>query len=95
MKGEDPLLLLPRAARERKSCGDAFDVSQPRISETAQAATFQLRHVRSRRATRAEAIEIFAASSARMRVLRDDIGDPKSLKTWIAVNIQRLLDAPQ
>ena len=44
---------------------------------------------------RAQAIDILVLGiSARRRVLRDDLGDTRRLKAWIAVTIQRLVDAP-
>jgi hypothetical protein len=44
---------------------------------------------------RARAVDIFILGiSARIRVLRDDLGDAEALQDWIAVTIQRLLDAP-
>lgn len=96
MDGEDPLLVLQRAAGERPEAAEALahflDVQslQPLVrclrdygfSETEAW-------------SRASAIDALVLGvSTRRRVLRTDLGDPDALRTWFATTIQRLVDAP-
>jgi hypothetical protein len=44
---------------------------------------------------RPKAVDAFALGiSARHRLLRDALGDTDALTDWIAVTVQRLVDAP-
>lgn len=95
MKGEDPLLVLLRAAGER---GEAAETLAAFLDEESYAPLRrQLRGYglsEAEASARARAVDVFVLGiSARLRVLRDDLGDPKALTRWIAETIQRLVSA--
>jgi AcrR family transcriptional regulator len=95
MDGEDPLLVLQRAAGERRQAAEALahflDVQslQP-LEKCLRGYGFSDAEARSR----AAAIDaVVLGVSTRHRVLRNDLGDPDALRGWLATTIQRLLDA--
>ncbi|WP_055587826.1 TetR/AcrR family transcriptional regulator [Streptacidiphilus griseoplanus] len=96
MEGEDPLLVLLRAAGERGEAAEALSTFLDQ--ESLQPLRRQLLRygmTDDEATARAQAVDIFVLGiSARLRVLRDDLGDSEALKGWIAVTIQRLVDAP-
>ncbi|WP_341676236.1 TetR family transcriptional regulator [Niveibacterium sp. SC-1] len=94
MEGQDPLLVLLRAAGERREAAatlakfldeeslEPFRQQLLRYGMTDDEAT-----------ARARAVDIFVLGiSARLRVLRDDLGDTDALKQWMGATIQRLVD---
>jgi AcrR family transcriptional regulator len=95
MDGEDPLLVLQRAAGERPEAAEALahflDIQslQPLV-RCLRDYGFSEDEARSR----AAAIDaIVLGVSTRHRVLRNDLGDPDALRSWLATTIQRLVDA--
>lgn len=96
MEGEDPLLVLLRAAGERGEAAQTLSAFLD--AESLEPLRRQLRRygmTEAEASSRAQAIDILVLGiSARRRVLRDDLGDTRRLKAWIAVTIQRLVDAP-
>jgi AcrR family transcriptional regulator len=95
MDGEDPLLVLQRAAGERPESAEALasflDVQslQPLV-RCLLAYGFTQSEARSR----AAAIDaIVLGVSTRHRVLRNDLDDLDALRSWLATTIQRLVDA--
>jgi AcrR family transcriptional regulator len=95
MEGEDPLLVLQRAAGERPEAAEALarflDVqSLEPLARCLRDYGFSEAEARSR----AAAIDaIVLGVSTRHRVLRNDLGDPEALRLWLATTIQRLVDA--
>ena len=95
MDGEDPLLVLQRAAGERPEAAEALahflDVqSLEPLVRCLRDYGFDEAEARSR----AAAIDaIVLGVSTRRRVLRHDLGDPEALRPWLATTIQRLVDA--
>jgi AcrR family transcriptional regulator len=95
MDGEDPLLVLQRAAGERPEAAEALahflDLqSLEPLVRCLHDYGFSEPEARSR----AAAIDAFVLGvSTRRRVLRDDLGDPGALRGWLAGTIQRLVDA--
>ncbi|MFF4342641.1 TetR family transcriptional regulator [Kitasatospora sp. NPDC001540] len=96
MEGEDPLLVLLRAAGERGEAAEALATFLDRESLEPLRQRLRRYGMTEREAlARARAVDVFVLGvSARLRVLRDDLGDPQELKDWIADTVQRLLDAP-
>ncbi|MGS0896001.1 TetR/AcrR family transcriptional regulator [Burkholderia stagnalis] len=94
--GEDPLLVLLRAAGEHSEAAETL--SKFLDEESIEPLRRQLLRygIDEHEATdRARAVDVFILGiSSRLRVLRDDLGDPGALKQWIAANIQRIVDAP-
>ena len=95
MRGEDPLLVLLRAAGGKEDAAHSLSTFLDRES---------LAPLRSRLVAdgmdpadadaRARAIDIFLLGvTTRMRMLRDDLGESAELRQWIATTIQRLVDA--
>lgn len=95
MKGEDPLLVLLRAAGERPEAAETL--SKFLDEESLKPLRRQLLRygmTQDEATARASAVDVFVIGiSARLRVLRDDLGDTDALKQWIAATIQRLVDA--
>jgi AcrR family transcriptional regulator len=95
MEGEDPLLVLLRAAGERGEAAEALSTFLD--DESLEPLRQQLRRYgmsEEEASSRARAVDVFVLGiSARFRVLRDDLGDTDALRHWIAVTIQRLVDA--
>ncbi len=95
MEGEDPLLVLLRAAGERSEAAKALSVFLDQESLgplQGQLMRYGMDEQDAR--ARARAIDIFVLGiTSRLRVLSDDLGDTDALKSWIALTIQRLLDA--
>ena len=95
MDGEDPLLVLLRAAGERGEAGETL--SKFLDEESLEPFRRQLLYYgmnEDEATARARAVDVFVLGiSARIRVLRDDLGDTDALKHWIAATIQRLVDA--
>ena len=92
--GEDPLLVLQRAAGERPEAAEALaafldtnslDPLHRYLCDSG------LDEATAR--GRAAAIDAFVLGvSTRRRVLRSELGDPAELRTWLATTIQRLAD---
>ena len=95
MEGEDPLLVLLRAAGERREAAEALSAFLDEESlEPLRRKFLQCGMTAEDAAARAQAIDILVVGvSARLRVLRHDLGDTDALKRWLAVTIQRLVDA--
>ena len=96
MKGEDPLLVLLRAAGER---GAAAETPATSLDEESvgpfrrQLCRYGMDEVEAD--ARARAVDVLVLGiTTRLRVLREELGDPDVLKRWIAATIQRLVDAP-
>lgn len=92
--GEDPLLVLHRAAGERPEAAEALaafldtNSLEPlhRYLRDSGLADADAR-------TRAAAIDAFVLGvSTRRRVLRAELGDPAELEAWLGATIQRLAD---
>ncbi|MER7755454.1 TetR family transcriptional regulator [Kitasatospora sp. NPDC097643] len=96
MEGEDPLLVLLRAAGERGEAAEALSTFLDRESlEPLRQLLLNYGMTEDEAHARARAVDVFVLGiSARLRVLRDDLGDSEALKRWIADTIQRLVDAP-
>ncbi|MFE0459674.1 TetR/AcrR family transcriptional regulator [Kitasatospora sp. NPDC058965] len=96
MEGEDPLLVLLRAAGERGEAADALSTFLDRESlEPLQQLLLHYGMDEEEADARARAVDVFVLGiSARLRVLRDDLGDTEALERWIADTVQRLVDAP-
>ncbi|RKR73333.1 TetR/AcrR family transcriptional regulator [Frondihabitans australicus] len=94
--GDDPLLLLLRASGERPEAAQELAAFLDR--ESLEPLRRQLAHYgmpAEEAESRAKAIDILMLGvSARLRVLRDDLGEPAALEAWLAETIQRLVDAP-
>jgi AcrR family transcriptional regulator len=93
-QGEDPLLVLLRAAGERPEAAAAL----AGFLDTHSLAPLR-RYLRAcglpdaEADARAAAIDTFLIGvSTRWRVLRPDLGDPGALRGWLATAIQRLAD---
>jgi AcrR family transcriptional regulator len=92
--GEDPLLVLQRAAGERPEAAEA-------LAAFLDANSLEPLHRYLRDSgldeasarTRAAAIDAFVLGvSTRRRVLRAELGDPAALEVWLGGTIQRLAD---
>ncbi|MFJ9776106.1 TetR/AcrR family transcriptional regulator [Kitasatospora sp. NPDC101157] len=96
MEGEDPLLVLLRAAGERGEAAETLATFLDRESlEPLRRQLLGYGMTEEEALARARAIDAFVLGiSARLRVLRDDLGDSAALEHWIAGTIQRLVDAP-
>ncbi len=96
MVGEDPLLVLLRAAGERSEAAETL--SKFLDEESLEPLRRQLLRYgidEQEAMARARAVDVFVLGiSSRLRVLRDDLGDSDALKHWISATIQRMVDAP-
>ncbi|WP_233872838.1 TetR/AcrR family transcriptional regulator [Paraburkholderia adhaesiva] len=96
MEGEDPLLVLLRAAGERREAAETL----AKFLDEESLEPFRQQLLRygmtdDEATARARAVDILVIGiSARLRVLRDDLGDTDELKQWIGTTIQRLVDGP-
>ncbi|WP_221410268.1 TetR/AcrR family transcriptional regulator [Paraburkholderia dinghuensis] len=94
MEGQDPLLVLLRAAGERREAAETL----AKFLDEESLEPFRQQLLRygmtdNEATARARAVDIFVLGiSARLRVLRDDLGDTDALKQWIGATIQRLVD---
>ena len=92
--GEDPLLVLLRAAGEHPEAAETLarfldENSTDRVENYLRSCGFAPRDARDR----AEAVDaLMLGLSARRRVLRSDLGDLKKLERWLAAAIQRLVE---
>ncbi|MFH9354607.1 TetR/AcrR family transcriptional regulator [Kitasatospora sp. NPDC017646] len=96
MEGEDPLLVLLRAAGERGEAAETLATFLDRESlEPLRRQLLSYGMTEEEALARARAIDAFVLGiSARLRVLRDDLGDSAALEQWIATTVQRLVNAP-
>ena len=94
--GEDPLLILLKAAGERPEAAESLSAFLDRESLVPATELFLVYGMSNEEATsRASALDVFVLGvSTRMRVLRDDLGDRHHLRSWLASTIQRIVDAP-
>jgi AcrR family transcriptional regulator len=95
MDGEDPLLVLQRAAGERPEAAEALahflDVQS---LEPLMRCLLDYGFSETEARSRAVAIDALVLGvSTRHRVLRNDLGDLDLLRPWLATTIQRLVDA--
>lgn len=94
LPGEDPLLVLQRAAGERPEAAKALAAFLD--SSSLEPLHRYLRDSGLDDATardRAAAIDAFIVGvSTRRRVLRSELGDPAELQAWLSTTIQRLAD---
>jgi AcrR family transcriptional regulator len=94
MEGEDPLLVLLRAAGERAEAAEALAA----FLDAESLEPFRQQLIRygmseHEASARARAVDVFVLGiSSRYRVLRDDLGDIDDLREWIASTVQRLVD---
>jgi len=92
--GEDPLLVLQRAAGERPEAAEALAAfldtnSLEPLHRYLRDTGLDDAEARSR----AAAIDAFVLGvSTRRRVLRSELGDPSALETWLSNTVQRLAD---
>lgn len=95
MEGEDPLLALLRAAGERGEAAETLSTFLDEESlEPVRGQLLRYGMDEEEATTRARAVDVFVLGiSARMRLLRNDLGDTDALRRWIATTIQRLVDA--
>lgn len=95
-EGEDPLLVLHRAAGERVEAAEALSAFLDEESlEPLRRQLLRYGMAEEEAAARARSVDVFVLGiSTRLRVLRDDLGDTGALTDWIAVTVQRLVDAP-
>ncbi len=96
MEGEDPLLVLLRAAGERGEAAEALATFLDRESlEPLRQQLLGYGMTEDEAFARARAIDVLVlGTTTRLRVLRDDLGDSEALEHWIATTIQRIVDAP-
>ncbi|WP_460520949.1 TetR/AcrR family transcriptional regulator [Humibacter antri] len=96
VEGDDPLLVLLRASGEREEAARTLSEFLDRESmEPFREQLLSYGLTPDDAAARAKAVDAFALGvSARYRVLRDALGDTDALTEWIAVTVQRLVDAP-
>lgn len=94
MEGQDPLLVLLRAAGERREAAETLAKFLDKESlEPFRQHLLRYGMTDDEATARARAVDIFVLGiSARLRVLRDDLGDTDALKQWIGATIQRLVD---
>lgn len=94
MEGEDPLLVLLRAAGERGEAAETLATFLDAESLEPLRRLLRRYGLDEKEATaRARAVDVFVLGiAARLRVLRDDLGDTQALQRWIAVTVQRLVD---
>lgn len=93
--GDDPLLVLQRASGEKPEAAEAlacFLDAQSLDPLVACLRGYGLGDTEARE--RAAAVDAFVLGvSTRRRVLRQDLGDPRELRDWLAATIQRLVTA--
>lgn len=96
LTGEDPLLALLRAAGELPSAAATLADLLDRESLGPLRQHLEGYGMTPEDATaRAQAVDVFLTGvTARLRMLRADLGDPDHLRDWIATTVQRLVDAP-
>ena len=93
-QGDDPLLVLQRAAGERPEAGEALagfldTHSMEPLRRYLRASGLADEEAKAR----AAAIDAFVLGvSTRRRVLRSELGDAGQLQEWLATSIQRLAD---
>jgi AcrR family transcriptional regulator len=92
--GEDPLLVLQRAAGERPEAAEALAAFLDRNSLEPLHRYLRDSGLNDAAArARAAAIDVCVLGVAtRRRVLRSELGDPAELQAWLATTIQRLAD---
>ena len=92
--GEDPLLVLQRAAGERPEAAQALAAFLDHSSLEPLCRYLREGGLDEAAARdRAAAIDAFVLGvSTRRRVLRSDLGDPAELQAWLGTTIQRLAD---
>jgi AcrR family transcriptional regulator len=92
--GEDPLLVLQRAAGERPEAAEALAAFLDRNSLEPLHRYLRDSGLNDAAArARAAAIDAFVLGvSTRRRVLRSELGDPAQFQAWLATTIQRLAD---
>ena len=95
MKGEDPLLVLLRASGERREAAETLAAFLDAQSlEPLRRRLLDYGLSEDEASDRAKAVDVFVLGvSARLRVLRDDLGDADALTGWIAASVQRLINA--
>jgi AcrR family transcriptional regulator len=93
-QGEDPLLVLQRAAGERPEAAEALAGFLDARSLEPLRRYMRASGLADEEAdARAAAIDAFVLGvSTRRRVLRSDLGDSRQLQEWLATSIQRLAD---
>jgi AcrR family transcriptional regulator len=93
-QGEDPLLVLQRAAGERPEAAEALAGFLDARSLEPLRRYMRASGLADEEAdARAAAIDAFVLGvSTRRRVLRSDLGDSGQLQEWLATSIQRLAD---
>jgi AcrR family transcriptional regulator len=93
-RGEDPLLVLQRAAGERPEAAEALAGFLDAHSLEPLRRYLRASGLADEEAdARAAAIDAFVLGvSTRRRVLRSDLGDAGELQEWLATSIQRLAD---
>jgi AcrR family transcriptional regulator len=93
-RGEDPLLVLQRAAGERPEAAEALAGFLDAHSLEPLRRYLRASGLADEEAdARAAAIDAFVLGvSTRRRVLRSDLGDASQLQEWLATSIQRLAD---
>ncbi|MEH3154905.1 MAG: TetR family transcriptional regulator [Gordonia paraffinivorans] len=94
IEGADPLLVLLRSAGEHRDAADALaNFLDAESLEPLRRQFVRYGMTDAEADDRARAIDVFLLGvSARMRVLRDDLGPADELREWIASAIQRLVD---
>ncbi|MEU2253628.1 TetR family transcriptional regulator [Nocardia xishanensis] len=92
--GDDPLLVLHRAAGERPEAAEALAAFLDRNSlEPIHRYLCDTGLDDATARSRAAAIDAFVLGvSTRYRILRSALGDPAELQTWLSTTIQRLAD---
>jgi AcrR family transcriptional regulator len=91
--GEDPLLVLQRAAGERPEAAEALAAFLDRNSLEPLHRYLRDSGLNDAAArARAAAIDAFVLGVSTRRVLRSELGDPAELQAWLATTIQRLAD---
>jgi AcrR family transcriptional regulator len=95
IRGEDPLLALLRASGERAQAGRTLSTFLDGESlEPLRRHLLRCGLGPEQAAARAAAVDAFVLGvTARRRMLDDDLGDPTSLRLWLAATIQGIVDA--
>lgn len=94
LAGEDPLLALLRSAGERPVAASMLaDFLDRESLDPLRRRLEAYGMTPAEAASRARSVDVFLLGvTARLRLLRDELGDPDEAEAWMAESIQRLVD---